>query len=165
MNESPSIKRCLVADDVRASRELISRLLAERDIVCTCVADGKLAMDEVSRGIYSFVISDIEMPNVNGLELLSFIRRHDDPSINKMPVVMISSLQDKKMVEVVRRFGANGVLGKPLDRSIFESFLNAVRQGAQWFDGYSDGLDDRQNLILVSPKLRRIATELSGEPD
>jgi len=160
-----SVKRCVIADDVRVSREMLSIWLQDYGYACKLVGDGVAAMNEIESQIPSLLITDIEMPKCNGLELLSSIRSHREEKIRRIPVIVISSLQDDKMIEVVKNFGANGVMCKPLESLRVRDTLNSIEQGLSWVKPCMPDLRGDSRIPAVSPKLRRMAENVSRDLD
>lgn len=159
------VKRCVIADDVRASREMLSVWLQDYGYTCKLVGDGSAAMKEIETQIPSLVITDIEMPKCNGLELLSSIRSHREENIQRIPVIIISSLRDDKMIDVVKNFGANGVMCKPLERLRVRDVLHSIEQGTLWVEPCMLDITGESGIPAVSPKLRRMAENASRDLD
>src|SRR5262245_10307495 len=74
--ESP---RILVVDDERVIREILSDFLSLEGYVVRTVEDGEEALKELQRRSYNLVISDLKMPNMNGLELIEKITQQQIP--------------------------------------------------------------------------------------
>jgi two-component system, chemotaxis family, chemotaxis protein CheY len=163
--DQSSEKRCVIADDVRASREMLSVWLQEYGYECVLVPDGEAAKEEVDRNPPSLVITDIEMPKCNGLELLSVIRSHPKAHVRRIPVIVISSLRDEKMIDVVKSFGGTSVMCKPLERLRVRDVLHAIESGTQWVESYLIGLHSETQIPAVSPKLRRMAQNIERNFD
>jgi CheY-like chemotaxis protein len=158
--QQSATKWCIIADDVRASRELLCVWLEELHYECALVGDGEAAKTLLADRIPQLIVTDIEMPRCNGLALLAAIRSHENEAIRRIPVVVISSLQDEKMTDVIKKFGGNGVICKPLERLRVRDMVFAMESGQRWVDSYmSIGTQDSQ-VPQVSPKLRRMAEDI-----
>ena len=104
----------LIIDDDRTWLESISDLLDEAGFSVRSVTDGEQALDFLATEQPALVISDVQMPRIDGLELLRQFRKQD----RRTPVLMMSaedqaSIQDRAMSE-----GANAFLRKPVSVSL-----------------------------------------------
>lgn len=103
----------LVVDDAPFFRRLLADLLSDRGFKVIQAASGPEVIDLISRQEIDAVLSDIEMPGMNGPELLRRVKRlHPE-----IPVVMISSHHDFQAAREVLRDGALEYLTKPLDEA------------------------------------------------
>ena len=90
-------RRILVVDDSPLTRELLSSLLEAVGYEIVSAQDGADAMDRLGRETVDMVVTDLEMPNVDGLELTRRIKNH--PALRSLPVVIVTtrgSDQDRK---------------------------------------------------------------------
>ncbi|MBB1126179.1 chemotaxis protein [Thiospirillum jenense] len=135
--------RVLVVDDSLVARNQIRRALEQLGIECTLTNDGKQALAKidtmVAQGInvsdyFTMVISDIEMPEMDGYQLTSHIRAH--PHIKDLYILLHSSISGVFNLEMVRRTGANKFIQKyhpdDLARSVLERIADRplVRTGS-----------------------------------
>ena len=81
-------KRVLVVDDSLTVRELQRKLLAGRGYAADVAVDGMDGWNAVQSGNYDLVITDVDMPRVDGIELATLIKR--DPRFSSLPVVIVS---------------------------------------------------------------------------
>ncbi len=81
-------KRVLVVDDSLTVRELQRKLLAGRGYAAEVAVDGMDGWNAVQTGNYDLVITDVDMPRVDGIELVTLIKR--DPRFASLPVVIVS---------------------------------------------------------------------------
>lgn len=118
--------RVLVVEDSAAMRTFVSSVLesaGEYDV--HEVSHGFDAMRLLPRGDYALIITDINMPDINGLELIRAVR--DSPRHANTPVLVVTTEGRPADVERARAAGAQAVLIKPFTRA---ELLDAVR-GAQ----------------------------------
>jgi two-component system, chemotaxis family, sensor kinase CheA len=88
---TPSARaRVLVSDDSFTTRELIKSILSSAGYAVTAAVDGQDALDKLRAGAYDLVVSDVEMPRVDGFQLTSRIRR--ELGRQDLPVILITSL-------------------------------------------------------------------------
>jgi two-component system chemotaxis response regulator CheY len=163
--KTPTKRQCIIADDVRASREMLASWLTEFGYECVLVGDGVAAMQSAEQCCPDLIITDIEMPRCNGLELLDSIRKHDDQKLSAIPMIVVSSLHDKQIVSVVSRFGADCVLTKPLEKLRVKQVVLALEIGGSSPDQLSHvhELPVGQLATAISPKLRRMAEDIGRE--
>lgn len=105
--------RALIVDDEPTVRLLLSRIL-RREVGCAVseATNGLEALDLLARHHYDFVVLDVMMPIMNGLETLEAIR--NTPALRSMPVMVLSSVRDEAQVRQVIRLGVSSYLTKPL---------------------------------------------------
>jgi CheY-like chemotaxis protein len=117
-------RRILLADDDPILREIAGEHLRQAGYEVELVEDGALALRAVAAGRFDLIITDMVMPNLDGIELLQALKR-DRP---ETPVIAISggmSAMDPELIlRAAKAVGAVSVLPKPLVR---DSFLEAVR--------------------------------------
>lgn len=114
LHNQTSIKTILIAEDSIATRNMLELVLKQLDFEIISCRDGQEAIDMLNRlqGKVSMVISDIEMPRVNGFNLLQTIRTHDN--WYAMPVVMLTSRTGDRHRQKAISLGANQYLSKPI---------------------------------------------------
>ncbi|HEY0744754.1 MAG TPA: ATP-binding protein [Chryseosolibacter sp.] len=82
--------RILLAEDNELNAELIGKMLAISSHSVEKVSNGKRAWEQINMNKFDLVLADIQMPELNGLELLKNIRSSDDEGIRNLPVIIIS---------------------------------------------------------------------------
>ena len=112
-------KQILIADDSKIARKQITRTLEQIGVTVVAVNDGREALDHllalVEEGVhpadrYPVVISDIEMPEMDGYTLTSEIRNH--PQLNDLHILLHTSLSGVFNQAMVKKVGANDFLAK-----------------------------------------------------
>ncbi|MDO5653785.1 MAG: response regulator [Brachymonas sp.] len=116
----------LVVDDSITVRRVTERLLKREGYRVALAADGLIALRELAAEKPAIVLSDIEMPQMDGFDLLRNIR--DDANLKDLPVIMITSRTADKHREHAEELGATGFLGKPYPE---EQLLELIRQHTQ----------------------------------
>jgi chemosensory pili system protein ChpA (sensor histidine kinase/response regulator) len=101
----------LVVDDSITVRRVTQRLLKREGYRVALANDGLQALERLEEELPSVVLSDIEMPRMDGFDLLRNIRSHD--RTRALPVIMITSRIAEKHREHARELGADHYLGKP----------------------------------------------------
>jgi len=104
----------LIVDDSAAIRKILQRVLRQTDIPIGNVyeaGDGREALDALQSQNVGLILSDINMPNMDGLELLSHVKANE--VWKKLPMIMVSTEGSQaKVLEAVER-GAAGYVKKP----------------------------------------------------
>jgi CheY-like chemotaxis protein len=101
----------LIIDDNRQTADALQQMLEILDLPSRVAYGSSPAMSLLGSVIPRFVCLDINMPGVDGTEVLAYIRR--DPRLNKMPVIVITSDDQPETRAHVMRAGAQGMLIKP----------------------------------------------------
>jgi response regulator RpfG family c-di-GMP phosphodiesterase len=105
------IPAILVVDDEPAIRDLLCESLVQEGYHCQGAANGQEALDQLHRSQFGLVLSDIDMPSMDGVRLLQGIREaHPD-----VEVVMITGVVDVEVALRAMRMGANDYLTKPFN--------------------------------------------------
>ena len=106
-----SAVRALVVDDSVTVRKVTSRLLERQDIDVQLAKDGQDALEQLENSTPDFVLLDIEMPRIDGFEVLERMSRDD--RLSNIPVIIISSRSGEKHQLRASELGASAFLGKP----------------------------------------------------
>ena len=104
----------LIVDDSAAIRKILQRVLVQADVPLGTVYeanDGVEALDKLKTGSVGLILSDINMPNMDGLQLLAKIREQQE--LQSVPVIMITTEGGQNKVMQALQLGANGYVRKP----------------------------------------------------
>jgi two-component system chemotaxis response regulator CheY len=108
------VQRILIVEDSETMRSLLASSLEELDAVkISEAASGFEALRVLPREEFDLVLTDINMPDINGLELLSFVRR--DERYRSIPVVIVSTEGSDRDRDKGLELGADAYLVKPFD--------------------------------------------------
>jgi two-component system chemotaxis response regulator CheY len=117
--------KILVVDDFPTMRRIIRNLLKELGFENVDEAeDGALALGKLRNGGFQFVVSDWNMPNMDGLTMLQNIRA--DPALAKLPVLMVTAEAKKENIVAAAQAGANGYVVKPFTAATLEEKLTKI---------------------------------------
>jgi len=117
--------KILVVDDFPTMRRIIRNLLKELEFVNVDEAeDGAIGLEKLKAGNYGFVVSDWNMPNMDGLAMLQAIRA--DPSMAKLPVLMVTAEAKKENIIAAAQSGANGYVVKPFTAITLEEKITKI---------------------------------------
>lgn len=122
----PRRLRILVADDDPSYGDMVGRLLARtfRGAVVETVGDGSTAFASAIARRPDLVVADLDMPGMNGVELVAALRA--DARTEKVPVVVVSAIGGPTDWALLGRLGANAFLGKPFDPGQLTALARAV---------------------------------------
>jgi two-component system chemotaxis response regulator CheY len=121
---SPDMK-ILVVDDFSTMRRIICNLLKELGFTNTDEAeDGVVALSKLHGGGFDFVVSDLNMPNMNGFELLAAIRA--DPALKALPVLLVTAEGKKEDIINAAKAGASGYIVKPFTKATLEEKITKI---------------------------------------
>jgi two-component system, chemotaxis family, chemotaxis protein CheY len=117
----------LVVDDFSTMRRIVRGLLKEMG--CHNVEeaeDGHVALNMLKNGRYDFVVSDINMPNMNGFELLKAVKA--DETLKHLPVLMVTAEARKEDIVLAAQSGAAGYIVKPFTKATLEEKVAKIMQ-------------------------------------
>lgn len=117
--------RFLVVDDFATMRRIVRNLLKDLGFNNVEEAeDGQDALAKLQASSFDFVISDWNMPNLDGLQLLSEIRKN--PTFSHLPVLMVTAEAKKENIIAAAQAGASGYVVKPFTAATLEEKLNKI---------------------------------------
>lgn len=125
--------RVLIVDDDEMAREVMRTILQAEGCAVTTAESGSRALELLQAGTFELVILDINMPGVDGLEVLTRLKQGD--ATNDSSVVMTSARNDLETVMRCVDLGADSYLLKPVDPALFvERVLGALKRhrARQW---------------------------------
>lgn len=124
---NPNDLKFLIVDDFSTMRRIVRNLLKEAGYANAEEAeDGVTALQKLKGAKFDFVVSDINMPNMNGFELLSQIRA--DEALKHLPVLMITAEARKEDIVMAAQAGASGYIVKPFTKATLEEKVAKIMQ-------------------------------------
>ena len=124
---TPSDLKFLIVDDFSTMRRIVRGLLKEMGCNNADEAeDGAVALNMLRSQRYDFVVSDINMPNMNGFELLKAIKADD--GLKHLPVLMVTAEARKEDIVLAAQSGAAGYIVKPFTKATLEEKLQKILQ-------------------------------------
>jgi two-component system, chemotaxis family, chemotaxis protein CheY len=122
--------KILIVDDFSTMRRIVRNLLKELGYGNADEAeDGVAALAKLKAGGFEFVVSDLNMPNMNGFELLRQIRADD--TLKHLPVLLVTAEAKKEDIVTAAQIGASGYIVKPFTKATLEEKLNKILQKTQ----------------------------------
>jgi len=115
----------LVVDDFSTMRRIVRNLLKELGYANVEEAeDGVDGLSKLEAGDFDFVVSDWNMPNMDGLAMLKKIR--EDSKLSKVPVLMVTAEAKKENIIAAAQAGANGYVVKPFTAATLDEKLSKI---------------------------------------
>jgi two-component system chemotaxis response regulator CheY len=115
----------LVVDDFSTMRRIVRGLLKELGHTDVDEAeDGVVAITKLKAGRFDFVVTDINMPNMDGFELLRTIR--ETPAMQTMPVLMVTAEARKEDIIRAAQLRASGYIVKPFTKATLQEKLEKI---------------------------------------
>jgi len=117
--------KILVVDDFSTMRRIIKNLL--RDLGFTNVDeadDGKTALPILKQGHIDFLITDWNMPEMTGIDLLKAVRA--DPALASIPVLMVTAEAKREQIIAAAQAGVNGYIVKPFTAAVLKEKIDKI---------------------------------------
>lgn len=117
--------KILVVDDFSTMRSIIKNLLRDLGFTNTQEADdGNTALPMLQSGSFDFVITDWNMPGMQGIDLLKAIRA--DEKLQHLPVLMVTAESKREQIIEAAQAGVNGYVVKPFTAVTLEEKINKI---------------------------------------
>ncbi|NMG74481.1 chemotaxis response regulator CheY [Aromatoleum diolicum] len=115
----------LVVDDFSTMRRIVRNLLKELGFTNVDEAeDGAVALQKLNSAPFDFVVTDWNMPNMDGLTLLQTIRQ--TPHLKHLPVLMVTAEAKKENIIAAAQAGASGYIVKPFTAATMSEKLEKI---------------------------------------
>jgi adenylate cyclase len=142
--------RLLVVDDNKVNRILLSRGLEADGHTIETAENGRQALEKIRAGIFDLVLLDIEMPEMNGYQVLEVCLQ--DSELRDIPIIMTSSLDEINSVVKCIELGAEDYLNKPVNPVLLRARVNASLEKKR--------LRDEQRKLFRTFATKEVADEL-----
>ncbi len=117
--------RFLIVDDFATMRRLVRHMLKEAGHTFVDEAeDGAGALYKLRKGSFDMVLTDVNMPNMNGFQLLEEIKK--DAKLQHLPVLLVTAEASKEEIVHAAKSGAAGYIVKPFTRATLEEKLTRI---------------------------------------
>ena len=121
----------LVVDDFPTMRRIVRGLLMQTGYVTGNIDEaenGEEAWRRLQAGGIEFVVTDWNMPVMQGIDLLKLIRASDNPTIRSLPVLMVTAEARKEDIVLAAQSGAAGYIVKPFTKATLEEKVQKIMQ-------------------------------------
>ncbi|SFG54271.1 response regulator [Neptunomonas qingdaonensis] len=117
--------KILLVDDSQVSRKYLHQLLDNLGIhAVTEASDGAEAIEILKQESFDLIVSDYNMPNIDGREMLEYIRSHgEQPTI---PFIMVTCEQNRTQLAAIKNAGVSALCCKPLSYDIFKNVITQL---------------------------------------
>lgn len=150
MIASPEPARLLVVDDNKVNRMILSRSLELQGHVVETAENGREGLEKIRSGTFDLVLLDIEMPEMNGFEVLEACLK--DVELRQIPVIMTSAMDELDAVVKCVELGAEDYLTKPVNPILLRARVNASLEKKR--------LRDEQRKLFRTFATKEVAEEL-----
>ena len=117
--------KILIVDDFSTMRRIIKNLLRDLGFNNTHEADdGTTALPMLKSGDFDFLITDWNMPGMQGIDLLKEVR--SDENTSSMPVLLVTAEAKKDQIVMAAEAGVNGYIVKPFNAATLEEKINKI---------------------------------------
>jgi two-component system, chemotaxis family, chemotaxis protein CheY len=121
--------KILIVDDSVTIRKMVrASLRALDDVEFVEAGNGLEAIEQIALGPISFIVLDLNMPDMHGVDVLKFLRRH--PGYRDVPVVVLTTRGDESSRETALAAGATQYLTKPFAPEVLLSAARELLSGA-----------------------------------
>lgn len=125
MSMADPTTRFLVVDDFSTMRRIVRNLLKELEFGNVDEAeDGVAALQKLNNGNYQFLLTDWNMPNMDGLELIKNVR--STPALSRLPIMMITAEAKRENIIAAAQAGADGYIVKPFTGATLAEKLKKI---------------------------------------
>lgn len=113
--------KILVVDDSKMARKRVIENIKQLDVEITIdeAVDGIMALDMYQKNDYNLVLTDIEMPNMNGLELIKALRDISEG----LDIVVITAVASEQIKQLLKAERYTSYIKKPIDSKVLETLL------------------------------------------
>jgi DNA-binding response OmpR family regulator len=116
--------RILIIDDNAMNRDMLSRRLEREGYEILCAANGREGLDAVGNSDIDLILLDILMPEMDGYQVLRELK--GDPATARLPVIMLTAVNDVDSVKRCIDMGADDYLIKPFNSVLLRSRIESV---------------------------------------
>jgi two-component system, chemotaxis family, chemotaxis protein CheY len=117
--------KILIVDDFSTMRRIIKNLLRDLGFNNTQEADdGNTALPMLQNGNFDFLVTDWNMPGMQGIDLLKAVRA--DPKLSTLPVLMVTAEAKKEQIVAAAQAGVNGYIVKPFTAATLKEKIDKI---------------------------------------
>ncbi len=117
--------KILIVDDFSTMRRIVKNLLRDLGFTNTSEADdGITALPMLKTGKFDFLVTDWNMPGMQGIDLLKAVRA--DPELSSLPVLMVTAESKKEQIIEAAQAGVNGYVVKPFTAATLKEKIDKI---------------------------------------
>jgi chemosensory pili system protein ChpA (sensor histidine kinase/response regulator) len=121
---APRRRRVLLVDDSVSIRKFVGQMLEKAGFDVTTASDGADALTRLADAAFDVLVTDLEMPRVNGYELIDDVRRRG--ATRDLPVVVLTTRAGDKHVALARSLGVQHYVTKPVEEHAFVTLVSSL---------------------------------------
>lgn len=110
-------KVVLVVDDFNSTRQVVNSVLEKAGYNIILAEDGESALEKLNERNVDLIVTDLNMPGINGIELVKTVRNSD--KYYRVPVLMLTTELHKEKIQAAHDAGITGLMKKPFDSGEF----------------------------------------------
>ncbi|HTZ00775.1 MAG TPA: response regulator [Xanthobacteraceae bacterium] len=124
MTNAAAAKTILTIDDSRTMRDMLKMALGSAGFTVLQAVDGQDGLNVLARQPVDVIITDINMPKLDGYGVIRAVR--SDPAYNATPILVLSTEAEQESKDIAKDAGATGWIVKPFDPEGLVNLVNAV---------------------------------------
>ena len=131
LNSWESLKglKILLAEDCSLNQMIVRKFLEDKEITCTSVSNGAIALELIAQQDFDLVLTDLKMPRLEGCELLEKLRASKHIKHQNLPVIALTGSLQPREGEALKELGFSDYILKPFKpEKLFASILEQVRK-------------------------------------
>ena len=117
-------RHALIVEDAISTRKSLAQFMTDLGFNVATAKDGVEAIDKIQKQLPSIILTDLEMPRMNGLELTDHLRSNDET--RNTPIIMITSRATDKHKQEAQRIGVTEYMTKPYDEDMLLNIINTL---------------------------------------
>ncbi|MDO9511742.1 MAG: response regulator [Bacteroidales bacterium] len=114
-------KKILLVEDDQIQQKIVASILRSDNYDVEIAADGIIALMQLTKSPFDLILSDINMPNFDGIQMLEYLNQNNI----RIPVVFLTSIQEAEIQQTTLQLGAKAILYKPVNRALL---INKIRE-------------------------------------
>ncbi|MBN1868905.1 response regulator [Candidatus Sumerlaeota bacterium] len=119
--------RILIVDDSLSIRQVVKKVMGQAGLdpnQCVEACDGREALDRLERDRFDLIVADLNMPRMDGLQMIRHIR--ETPATRAVPVIVLSAEGNDDTIRLAMEAGANGYVLKPFTPEVLASQIRPL---------------------------------------
>lgn len=117
-------KLILVVDDFNSTRQVIRSILEKEGHQVLLAENGEAALEHLNKRNVELVLTDLNMPGMNGIELVKAIRKSE--KYYRVPVLMLTTEMNNEKIRTAQNAGITGLIKKPFQTGDFIRMINRI---------------------------------------
>jgi CheY-like chemotaxis protein len=129
----------LLVEDYKDSREMIRLLLEDLSYRILEAQNGKEALDLASRKTPDLVLTDFNLPDIDGTALIRRLRKLSE-KMSRIPIIMLTARDPRELYELAMAAGCTAFLTKPVSFAVLEKTINRLLEESRELNGPVNGI-------------------------